>query len=373
MRILAAIAFHLALGASLAAQAVVFTGDVQADFPADRYMADPGGIDVGVPPALISAGFPISGWDMKGVALSYESSTDTLFVGIDTYVIAGDADGDGDPGGESAPFQLIGGIDWPDFGGSEYFTLAFDFDDDGALDVIAGIPENGDLSDYVCSLYVPTPGSTVSATFEAFGLPVLGCTGPPPTPPSAAWPDLEFTIPNFSVLTAMFGVPGVNDFGLHVFLGSLDDGGLGEDYIPFISASLGQNADCLPVPNHYELVSVTDMGGPQLAKTRLGLLNLYGACVFYSLLQSPFPIPIVELPGLPTLGIGLIGQPGTVGVVDVPIPIVPRPPVSCYDIDLLVPPAVPVGTTIYAQVLSYPLFDVTQTYYTSNVVVYVQP
>jgi hypothetical protein len=370
-----ALILALAAGAgTLAAQAITFTGDVGNDFPIDSYLQDPGGVDVGMPAPLVAAGLTVSGWDIQGVGISYDGASDTLFFGIDTFGIAGDADGDGDPGSESAIFQQIGGIDWPDFGGNEYFTVAFDFNDDGLLDVICGLPPGQDISGFTCALYDNNAAGGASSSFLHFGAPIPACVGIAPASPTAAAPDLQFTIPNFSTLTAMFGVPGVTNFALHVFLGSQEDGGIGEDYIPFISASLGQGpSDCIPVPNNYELVSTTDLGGPVLAKTRLGLLNTYGACVFFSQVQSPVGIPIVELPGVPELDIGIWGTPASVMVVDAAIPLFPRPPVSCYDMDFIVPAFVPPGTTIYAQCLSYPMLDVTETYYMSNVVTYVHP
>ena len=79
-----------------------FTGDAPADFTAPdvQYIADPDGVrDVGIPKS--APGWVVSGWDMVGAYFDYDYDTDIMYIGIDCFVICGDADGDGDPGGES--------------------------------------------------------------------------------------------------------------------------------------------------------------------------------------------------------------------------------------------------------------------------------
>jgi len=48
--------------------------------------------DVGLP--LNAPPGTVSGWDMVDLRLTYDTATDTLYVGINTFGIAGDADGD---------------------------------------------------------------------------------------------------------------------------------------------------------------------------------------------------------------------------------------------------------------------------------------
>ena len=112
-----------------------FTGDVAADFTDATVVtvADPGGLDVGVPTA---GGSAVSGNDIEYAALDYDPATDTLSVGIATYGVAGDVDGDGDGGTTSSWLSGLGGTDVADFGGTESFAVAFDLDEDGTLDVI---------------------------------------------------------------------------------------------------------------------------------------------------------------------------------------------------------------------------------------------
>lgn len=239
------LAVALLLPSALLAQSVTFTGDVDADFPAATIIADQGVDDVGMPPSLVNFR---SGWDLSGIALSYDAASDTLFVGFNAIGILGDADGEGDPGFSNPGLLINGGVDRPNFEGTESFTLSFDLDNDGATDVIAGLPIGEDLS-----------GFTVATFDQAFELqPLAGFdvdlpanTGVTSGNTSAANPDIEFTITNFSALLADYVVDGQTDIGLTAFAGSLEDDGIGED---FVSATLSLDTfnddedpeDCTP-------------------------------------------------------------------------------------------------------------------------------
>ena len=72
----------------------------------------------------------ISGWDIKDLRLTYNNVTDTMYVGVNFYVVAGDADGDGNPGGGSY-FPPATGRDNPDLGITESISVYFDLDKDG--------------------------------------------------------------------------------------------------------------------------------------------------------------------------------------------------------------------------------------------------
>ena len=49
---------------------------------------------------------------------------DTLFVGVNTFGIAGDADGNGDPGGADPLTTASGGIDLPHMGADKSIAVA---------------------------------------------------------------------------------------------------------------------------------------------------------------------------------------------------------------------------------------------------------
>jgi hypothetical protein len=168
----------------------------------------------------------ISGHDMRDVRFFYDFGTDILYVGINTYEIAGDVDGDGDPGAPSQELQNNGGKDFPDFGGTECFAVFIDADMDGTYDVAAGLPGLSDISGFVVAGYVEDP----AIPLLAFGDPLPQHQGPVFASPNAAQPDLEFTILDFSQIAAATDTGP--SFAVNVFMGSVQDDGIGEDYVP---------------------------------------------------------------------------------------------------------------------------------------------
>ncbi|MEZ6197474.1 MAG: hypothetical protein R3F20_17405 [Planctomycetota bacterium] len=368
--LLSLLALALALGVSHG-QAITFTGDVTADFPPTQFFADPGGMDVGIPPNL--AGM-MSGWDIKGVALSYDEATDTLFCGIDTFGIAGDADGDGDPGSPSAGLVINGGDDLPNFGGTESFTMGFDFDDDGLLDIVVGTPIGGDLSSFTVATYdnlvfFPTQ-NPLSDPYNRFGTPLPGNTGVVAASPSAAFPDLEFTITNFSALLAQYAVPGNDTFGLHAFLGSLEDDGIGEDYLPAVAMTSIPNLPCMPVAGDFRITEQMAVPGGTSITLQTGIPDAYGCCVLYSQFLNPMPFAITSVPGQPIVSLGITAVPGTISVIDLGIPPSNGNPVQCKSTTFLIP-QLPLGFKIYAQNYLYPTNFVSP-HITTNVVCFEQ-
>ena len=220
----------LTLATPVGAATPPFTGDVPTDFtgPGILTIPDPGGVgDVGLP--FTAPGGTVSGWDMADLRLTYDEVTDTLYVGINTYGIAGDADGDGDPGGTSAWLAAQGGTDNPDLGGTETIAVYFDLDKDGEYDVIAGVPGTANITGvlFTCANFTYLePGHIFTPPYN-FGNPLPGHVGSYHANPSAAASDFEFTILNFSTL------PGQNallaGFIVGVFMGSQADAGIGED------------------------------------------------------------------------------------------------------------------------------------------------
>ncbi len=235
----------LVIGATphlVSAQPVLFTGDATVDFagPDALLVADPAGVDVGVP-IQFPAG-TISGNDVEDVRLSYDAASDTLYVGFNTYGIAGDVDGDGDAGNTSATLAGIGGADMPDFGGTESFALLIDVDEDGAFDVIAGVSGATDLGGFTVAEF---SGSPFAPGF-AFGMPLFDHIGAVYGSPDAAGPDIEFTILDFSTLLADQGALDASaSFGINAFVGSFGDAGIGEDFTP----GVGQVLDICLTPD----------------------------------------------------------------------------------------------------------------------------
>lgn len=217
----------LALPMPIGAATVTFTGDVEADFtePGILSIPDPGGVgDVGVPGDAPPG--TISGWDMADLRLTYDAAFDTLYVGMNTYGIAGDADGNGDPGGTAEWLDADGGVDLPSLGSTECIAVYFDLDQDGTFDVIAGVPGTADISGFTVAVFTGPTNPPLN-----FGTPLPGNTGSYYASPSAGAPDFEFTILDWSTLPGQDA--SLAGFVVCAYMGSLDDDGIGEDYIQY--------------------------------------------------------------------------------------------------------------------------------------------
>lgn len=215
----------LSLWASWASAVPVFTGNVEADFtgPGVVTVSDPRDVDM----QKAFAGC-ISGWDIEEVRLCYDALTDTLYVGVAAFGIFGDADGDGDPGGSSPALLGEPGVDAPDLGEGETFYAAVDVNQDMRLDVVAGVPYSAD---------VVTPGGFRVAAYNTsvntapFGEPLPGVTSTVFGSPSAAAPDLEFTIANISKVSGFASPDSGLVLSVLIVAGSAVDGGIGADQL----------------------------------------------------------------------------------------------------------------------------------------------
>jgi hypothetical protein len=224
----------------------VFTGDAVADFagvPDVMVVPDPGGTtDVAVPAGVLD-----SGWDLKDLYFVYDPTTDIAYFGVDCdLTICGDADADGDPGGTSAGLTGNFGIDRPDYSITEFLAITLDTNGDyspgtgAGFDAVFGVCSDG-TGIALCSS-VPGFGGYSFSGVVGSGF-VTGISsfwlGALPNPvslfasPSGAAPDIEFTIAAFSTLPGFSFTPGEGfEFGLNVAHGSLDDAGIGEDFMP---------------------------------------------------------------------------------------------------------------------------------------------
>ncbi len=207
-----------------------FTGDVEVDFVNVEVIPapDPGGTgDVGLPD-----NFPpgrISGWNLIDMRFFYDRANDVMYVGLNFAGIAGDADGDGDPGGTSPELAENGGTDVPSLGLLESIVLSLDTDRDGLPNVVVGVPALDDVTGFTAALAIPE-----NPPMFAFGAPLPQHTGILFADPSAAAPDFEFTIPEFSKLPGYVDIDPEDDSIIafaRVFAGSIQDDGVGEDVI----------------------------------------------------------------------------------------------------------------------------------------------
>jgi len=213
---------------------ITFTGNVASDFAGVKdtvHIADPAN-DVAQSSWMTQGGWT-SGWNMKGMSLHYDKPSDTMYVGVDFYGVAGDVDGNGNPGGADPRTLTASGVDLPNLGGRESITVGFDLNNDGVPDVVAGVP--GDKSKAAGPPSID--GFTVNLYKDAnndlsmkYGASLMGThPGKLAFDPSAANPDFEFSLKNFSTLPNFNATKG---FSVIAYAGTPDDVVAGEDFIP---------------------------------------------------------------------------------------------------------------------------------------------
>ena len=201
-----------------------FTGNVARDFPASTgtvvIPGDPG--SVAQSPYLIQNGWT-SGFLVESLRLSYDKASDTLFVGVQTYSIAGDADGNPNPKGPDPQLAAAGGLNLPGFGDDKSLTVAFaNVAPGGGLGstaFVAGIPADksvGNLSnpnDFTVSTY----NDTGRGLAYSYGTILNNHVGALAVNPTASAPNFEFALTNFSKIP---GFNSANGFYISLFLGS---------------------------------------------------------------------------------------------------------------------------------------------------------
>ena len=219
----AASALFLIVSAS-ALRALSLTGNVETDFvsPEAVIVTDGTAPDVGMPPGSPSV---TSGWDIKDFRFVYDAEEDVLYVGINFFGIAGDADGDGDPSSSSPALISRGGQDLANLALSEAIQILFDWNRDGVFDTIAGVPTDGNTSAFSVAPYWSSAGE-FPAQSDRFGIPKME-VGQFVGALNAAAPDFEFRIPNVSTMS---GFDAASGFEFRAFAGSFQDDGIGEDH-----------------------------------------------------------------------------------------------------------------------------------------------
>ena len=69
--------------------------------------------------------------------------------------------------------RQIGGVDLPDYGGTETFAVMFDIDQDGAFDIIAGVDGSNDLSGLQVALFDETGAPMPRSSLEEYDVVVI--------------------------------------------------------------------------------------------------------------------------------------------------------------------------------------------------------
>lgn len=164
-------------------------------------------------PQWMTAEGLINGYAIKDIRLSYNSSTDTLAVGVNFYGIAGNTDGTLN-GGTNPLTTAAGATNTPHLGGGKSIDLAFTPVAPGGGPaatpiVVAGVPANkaGSPTGSLDGFNVATVNASAfktSGMANAYGTTLSANLGALAYDPSQAHPGFEFTIKNFSK------IPGLN-------------------------------------------------------------------------------------------------------------------------------------------------------------------
>jgi hypothetical protein len=232
---------------------LTLTGDVEADFLGleSAIVTDGTAFDVGVPPAWP---FSSSGWDIKDIRFLYDRDNDVLYVGINFFGIAGDADGNGNPSNASPELTARGGTDLPNLGASEAIQIQFDWNEDGVFDTIAGVPDDANSTAFTIAPDL-LPTLSLPAAAARFGTAIAGVE-PFVGASNASAPDFEFKIPNVSTLP---GFDAARGFSLRAYAGSFQDDGIGEDLVANAAAVHVDLPAPVPEPPAAPVVSLTEL------------------------------------------------------------------------------------------------------------------
>lgn len=245
---------------------VTFSGNVANDFPAT---SSPGVAVISFPrsdlpqiPVPLQPVIPVSGFGITDLRLSYDSTTDTMYVGLEgppangvsgPQVIAGDADANGNSGTVNPAVTAIdpGFQDPPDMQGSEFMGSFFAFNTGGVPTIVAGIaPEMpGYTKNYTVAQAIPNP--VFPTTQPTFGTPLPGNTGNVYLVNDPNHPNFEFAISHFSQLyqqdTGQALTPNTV-LGVGAFGGSGQDGGISKQFSKAVDFTFGQTIEPLPPP-----------------------------------------------------------------------------------------------------------------------------
>jgi hypothetical protein len=263
------------------ASPITLTGFVANDFSASNPNVNITPVSdspliVGPAQYIINAG-EVSGWAVKDIRTSYDAASDTLSVGFNGFsnskgvpAIFGDADGNGNPGVTSAQMAAAGGVNTANLGGDKSFALAIAPNlpgnslMPGTVAAIAGIPADKSVAGpgtdgFSVSSYVnPTLGLA-----DSFGAKLSQFQGSLAFNPSAAHPQLEFTIKNFSKIP---GIDPSQGFWIEAYAGSLNDVVVGEMSLSFTKVSPSVSAQTIPEPG--TLIAWTLVAGAAALRVR---------------------------------------------------------------------------------------------------------
>jgi hypothetical protein len=201
----------------------------------------------------------VSGWNINNIAVGYDSSSDTLYVGIKTFGVAGNVDGNGTPGTPDPRLTSAGGTDPANFGGDKSMAIgiaplgsSFNASNPPRPTLVAGVPGNKaqdgtGLDGFNVATYAPA-GSSGGRNYDlvtSFGPTLAAAAGSYLAfDPSAQHPGFEMAITNFSKL---LGYNPLKGFVLSAQDGSVASIVTGKDYVPATVVSFPE-AQQIPEP-----------------------------------------------------------------------------------------------------------------------------
>lgn len=233
------------LGArTVMADPITFTGNVATDFnPATNsgvqvIQGDPDPLNrIYQLPQMTAAGI-INGYAIKDMRLDYDSKSDTLYVGLNTYSIAGTAVGNGGAAMD-ALLQKAGGQDPAHIGGQKSITVGFaglnlnNLSTPGSLVAVAGVPADKSIGGTGIDGFTVAAAKAGAPSLEsAYGTILKNNMGNLAFDPSAAHPNFEFTIKNFSKISSQ--LDPTKGFWVQAYAGSPNDNPIGEEGIGFV-------------------------------------------------------------------------------------------------------------------------------------------
>jgi hypothetical protein len=177
-----------------------------------------------------------TGFLVETLRFSYDKASDTLFVGVQTYSITGDADGNGDPGFTDSKMAKAGGVNFAHFGGDKSLTIAFaNVAPDGGVSTpsfVAGIPadkstgDSRNTNDFTVATYTDRGRGLA----YSYGTILNNHVGSLEVDPSASRPNFEFALTNFSKIP---GFNPANGYYISLFLGSQEAIVVGKENLPW--------------------------------------------------------------------------------------------------------------------------------------------
>jgi hypothetical protein len=253
---------------TVAAAPITLTGNVATDFgynasgtastnpEVDIIQHSNTPIHLAQPQWMTNSGL-VSGWNIHNIAVAYDPKTDNLYVGVNTFGVAGNVDGNGTPGNPDPRLLAQYGSDPANFGGDKSMAIGIAPLNGGTLNpshppeptIVAGVP--GDkaqagtgLDGFTVAHYAPV-SNMLGPNYDlvaSFGQPAG--SGGLAFDPSASHPGFEFTINNFSRL---LGYNPLNGFVLTAQDGSIQSVVTGKDYVPATYVSFPEQQN-IPEP-----------------------------------------------------------------------------------------------------------------------------